>query len=136
MFKKILVPVEHSDPKTWAKSLPIAVDLAAQHGAELLVMSVIPEIIRLPNLPANYGEGAKEHVEGVLKQAMAEAGAAPKILVEQGSVYREILKAAHANKVDLIVLASPKGDFPDYPLGPNAARVTRHANCSVFIVRG
>ncbi len=136
MFKKILVPVEHSDPKTWAKSLPIAEDLAKHHGANLLVISVIPEIIRLPNLPADYGKDAKVHVEGVLQKAMREAGVEAEILVSQGSVYREILIAAHANKVDLIVLSSPKGDFPDYPLGPNAARVTRHANCSVFIVRG
>ncbi len=136
MFKKILVPVEHSDPSTWAKSLPLAVDLAAHHGAGLMVLSVIPEIIRLPNLPSNYGQGAQEHVEGVLREALAEAGVEAELVVAQGSVYREILKTAFAHKIDLIVLASPKGDFPDYPLGPNAARVTRHANCSVFIVRG
>ncbi len=136
MFKKILVPVEHSDPATWAKSLPIAKDLADHHGAELIVMAVIPEIIRLPNLPADYGKGAKAYVEGVLRKAMDEAGYQVELRVAQGSIYREILKTAYAEKVDLIVMASPKGDFPDYPLGPNAARVTRHANCSVMVVRG
>jgi universal stress protein F len=58
------------------------------------------------------------------------------VVVREGSVYREILKEAHAIKADLIVLASAKGDFPDYPFGPNAARVVRHANCSVLVHRG
>lgn len=57
------------------------------------------------------------------------------ISVREGSIYREILKEAHGIHADLIIIASAKGDFPDYPFGPNAARVARYANCSVMILR-
>ena len=133
MFKKILLPIDHTDRQSWEKALPLAREEAKLHGAALSVVSVVPEIIRLPNLPANYGEGAAAHVEGEVK---AIVGNEIPVTVRQGSVYREILKEAHAIQADLIILASAKGDFPDYPLGPNAARVVRHANCSVTVLRG
>jgi universal stress protein F len=132
MYSKILLPIDHSDQASWEKALPLALEEARSHGAELSVVSVIPEIMRLPNLPENYGEGAAAHVEGEIKGIV---GPEIPVTVRQGSVYREILKEAHAIQADLILMASPKGDFPDYLLGPNAARVVRHANCSVLICR-
>ncbi len=47
----------------------------------------------------------------------------------------EILKAAAESDCDLIVVASHRPALKDYLLGPNAARVVRHANCSVLVVR-
>ena len=132
MFSKILLPIDHTDEASWAKALPLAREEAKLHGAELSVISVIPEILRLPNLPANYGEGAAAHVEGEIKKIVGDE---IPVTIRQGSVYREILKEAHAIQADLIVMASAKGDFPDYPFGPNAARVVRHADCSVMVVR-
>lgn len=133
MYSKILLPIDHTDKASWKKALPFALEEAKLHGAELSVVSVIPEILRLPNLPANYGEGAAAHVEGEIRKIVGEEIA---ITVREGSVYREILKEAHALGADLIIMASAKGDFPDYPFGPNAARVVRNANCSVLVHRG
>ena len=133
MVSKILLPIDHTDKASWETALPFASQEAKLHGAELSVVSVIPEILRLPNLPENYGEGAAAHVEGKVKAIVGEG---IPVSVRQGSVYREILKEAHAIQADLIVMASAKGDFPDYPFGPNAARVVRHANCSVLVHRG
>ena len=133
MYSKLLLPIDHTDEASWSQALPLAKQEAKLHGAALSVISVIPEILRLPNLPENYGEGAAAHVEGEVKKIVGEA---VPVSVRQGSVYREILKEAHAIQADLIIMASPKGDFPDYLLGPNAARVVRHANCSVLISRG
>jgi len=133
MFSKILLPIDHTDEASWVKVLPLALQEAKLHGAELFVVSVIPEILRLPNLPENYGEGAVAHVESELRKVVGDE---IPVAVREGSVYREILKEAHAIKADLIVIASAKGDFPDYPFGPNAARVVRNANCSVLVHRG
>lgn len=36
---------------------------------------------------------------------------------------------------DLIVMASQRPELKDYLLGPNAARVVRHAEQSVLVVR-
>ena len=37
---------------------------------------------------------------------------------------------------DVIVMASHQPKFSDYLLGSTAARVVRHAKCSVLIARG
>ncbi|MGI9433372.1 MAG: universal stress protein [Geminicoccaceae bacterium] len=135
MFKKILLTIDHTDSRTWEKALPAALEEAKQHGAALRVISVIPEIIRLPNLPENYGAGAIQHVEGKLREILKETSGEVPIAVHQGSVYREILKDAFAQDIDLIIMASPRSTGPDDLLGPNVARVVRHAKCSVLVVR-
>ncbi len=135
MYKKILLTIDHTDPRSWRKALPVALEEARQHGAGLRVISVIPEIIRLPNLPANYGAGAVEHVEGALREILGDTAKDVSVAVHQGSAYREILKDAFAENIDLIVMASPRSTGTDDLLGPNVARVVRHAKCSVLVVR-
>jgi nucleotide-binding universal stress UspA family protein len=56
-------------------------------------------------------------------------------VVACGTIYEEILDFARQHSVDLIVMASHRPELSDYLLGPNAARVTRHAACSVMVVR-
>ncbi|WP_424940702.1 universal stress protein [Aliiroseovarius sp. S253] len=136
MTSKILLPIDHTDDRSWKKALPFALEQAKFYGAELHAVSVIPEIILLPNLPANYGAGAKDHVTGAVK-AILDAGGASDVPVhiEEGSVYREILKLAHKEGFDHIIMASAKGDFPNFEIGPNLARVVRNAHCTVSVVR-
>jgi len=136
MATKILLPIDHSDELSWKSALPMALEQAKFYGAELHVVTVIPDIIWLPNLPPDYGAGAKDHVKGKVSEILAAGGAADvPVHIEQGSVYREILKLAHRDEFDLIVMASSKGDFPNYEIGPNLARVVRNAHCSVVVVR-
>ncbi len=136
MATKILLPIDHTDGSSWKKALPAALEQAGFHGAELHAVSVIPEIIQLPNLPANYGAGAKDHVRDAISAILANGGAKDvSVHVEEGSVYREILKLAHKDGFDMIVMASAKGDFPNYEIGPNLARVVRNAHCTVMVVR-
>ncbi len=61
MYSKILLPIDDTDEASWEKALPLALEEAKSHGAELSVVTVIPEILRLPNLPENYGEGDTHH---------------------------------------------------------------------------
>ena len=55
--------------------------------------------------------------------------------IRHGSVYGEILRYARDVQADLIVMASHKPELKDFLLGPNAAHVVRHADCSVWVVR-
>ncbi|CTQ55315.1 Universal stress protein F [Roseibium album] len=97
---------------------------------------MIPEIIQLPNLPPNHGAGAKDFVRGKVVEVLAANGAGDvTVHIEEGSVYREILKLAHKEGFDLIVMASAKGEFPNYEIGPNLARVVRNTHCTVTVVR-
>ncbi len=58
------------------------------------------------------------------------------IVVENGTVYREIVEAAKDLNIDDIVMGAHRPSLSDYLLGPNSARVARHAGCSVTVVRG
>jgi nucleotide-binding universal stress UspA family protein len=55
--------------------------------------------------------------------------------VRVGHSYDTILKVAKERNVDLIIIASHRPGFQDYFLGSTAAKVVRHANCSVLVVR-
>ena len=55
-------------------------------------------------------------------------------IVGEGTAYQIILKIAGEIDADLIVMDSRRPELQDYLLGPNAARVVRHADCSVLIV--
>lgn len=136
MATKILLPIDHTDDRSWKKALPLALEQAKFYGAELHAVEVIPEIIQLPNLPEGYGAGAKAFVRGKVEAILAAGGAADvPVHIEEGSVYREILKLAHKDGFDMIIIASSKGDFPNYEIGPNLARVVRNAHCTVTVVR-
>ncbi|SFU71788.1 Universal stress protein family protein [Aliiroseovarius crassostreae] len=49
--------------------------------------------------------------------------------------FMPLLKLAHKEGFDHIIMASSKGDFPNYEIGPNLARVVRNAYCTVTVVR-
>ena len=56
-------------------------------------------------------------------------------IVGNGNVYESILEVAKRIKADLIVVQARRPELRKYLLGPNAARVVRHATCSVMVVR-
>ena len=56
-------------------------------------------------------------------------------IVATGNVYEEVLRVAETDSAYLIVIGSHRPALRDYLLGPNAARVVRHASCSVYVVR-
>ncbi|MFD1912156.1 universal stress protein [Halodurantibacterium flavum] len=55
--------------------------------------------------------------------------------VRQGAPAPAILEAAAAHGADLIMIASHRPDLRDYFIGSTAARVVRHAKCSVLVCR-
>ena len=57
------------------------------------------------------------------------------VVVENGTVYREIVEAAKDLDIDQIVMGAHRPSLADFLLGPNSARVARHAECTVTVVR-
>jgi nucleotide-binding universal stress UspA family protein len=141
MFRSILVPIDLSDKHSWRKALPSAIAMCEAFGARLHVMTVVPEF-GLPIVgqyfPEGYEEKARQQAAKQLKAFVAEQvpDAVPtRRIVAEGKIYREILKAAQTIRADLIVMGSHHPELKDYLLGPNAAKVMRHADCSVMVVR-
>ena len=72
---------------------------------------------------------AKDHVSNATKETLEHGDANDvAVHVKQGSVYRKILKFAHIDDFDIIVIASVKGDFPNYEIDPYLARVVHDAH--------
>jgi nucleotide-binding universal stress UspA family protein len=141
MFKDILVPVDLNDAHSWQKALAIAVELGTTYGARLHLVTVVPEF-GLPAVggffPKDYEKKMREHAHALLRElAEKEVPAAieRQLVVSEGTIYREIIRAAKKTGCDLIVMGSHRPELKDYLLGPNAARVVRHARCSVMVVR-
>jgi len=57
------------------------------------------------------------------------------VIVRTGHSYNTILEVAKEKNADLIIIASHRPGLQDYFLGSTAAKVVRHANCSVLVVR-
>ena len=47
MFKKILIAIDYAEESSWQKALPLAVEQARLHGAELSAITVVPEVVKL-----------------------------------------------------------------------------------------
>ncbi len=142
MYKKILLTLDLNEDASWKKALPVAVEQAKASGAELHVATVLPDfgmpVVR-GFFPDDFQAKAQTEVEDKLTAFCAEHIASDMVVhsaVRVGNVYEEILKLAGEISCDLIVMASHRPKLEEYLLGPNAARVVRHATCSVLVVRG
>jgi len=115
--------------------------LADLHGAHLSVITVIPDFgMSLvgtffdKDTLKNALQKANDDLHSLVKEALPNAGDVQHI-VALGTAYEEVLKAAKKIEANLIVIGASKPDLVDKILGPNAARVARHASASVYIVR-
>ena len=136
MYKTILVPIDMSHVVEGKANI----DLAAQHaadGAKIILLSVVEEIPTwaAAQLPANIIEDSFETVRTEMKAIANASGMKLDVEVRSGHSYNTILDVAKENNVDLIIIASHSPGLQDYFLGSTAAKVVRHANCSVLVVR-
>ena len=140
MFKNILVAVDLEHDTHMDDLLRVATDIANIHGAKVQLLNVIraAPVVISQFLPVNYEKMASEKIEKELaalaaKVDLAEGAATGS--VRFGEVYQEILAYAGKIGADLIIVASHKPDVGDFLLGTTAARIVRHATCSVFVAR-
>lgn len=141
MYRTILLAVDMGDDTSWQKALPAAVETARAFGATLHVMTVVPDFgmsIVGSFFPADYEKKAMDQASKALHDFVRDH--VPQDIkvahdVCHGAIYEEILDTAKRVKADLIVMAAHRPKQRDYLLGPNAARVARHAACSVLVVR-
>ena len=140
-YKSILLPVDLGQESSWKKALPSAVQLAQSHPAELHIMTVMPDFgmsIVSVAFPPDFEKKRLVSVTKALEEFVTQNvpdGVSVHSHVAHGSIYSEIMAAADKLGCDLIILSSHRPEMRDYLIGPNAARVVRHAKQSVFVVR-
>ncbi len=140
MFKTILLPIDLEHTEASRKAVEIAVEMAKHFGGSLWVLSVvpIPSPMVTPYLPEAVEADAISDASSRLTQFVADTipdEVQTSIAVRTDSVYRKILDVAAEHEADAIVMASHHPELGDFLLGTNAAKIARHAQCSVFIVR-
>jgi nucleotide-binding universal stress UspA family protein len=141
MYKDLLLPIDLNEESSWSKSLPVAIEFTRKFGARLHVMTVVPDFgmsIVGQFFPADFASKALAAADTRLHEfvtANVPNETAVQHVVTDGTVYERILTMAERLEIDLIVMAAHRPELSDYLLGPNAARVVRHAKCSVLVVR-
>ena len=140
MFKTILVAIDLEHSEQNRRILRAAKNIADANGADVHLLEVVaaaPAIVS-QYLHENYEQLASGQAEKELAILAAEldleTGEAS-CLIRFGTVYDEVLAAAKLVEADLIITGSHKPNVSDYLLGSNAARIMRHAECSVLVVR-
>ncbi len=141
MFKTILVPIDLEDESSSARALDKAGGMAKSFGSQLVLMTVVPDFgmaMVAQYFPRDYEqkimENARERLQALARESLP-SDTQCEVEVGHGRAYDEILRVAKARGCDLILMASHRPELRDYLLGPNAARVVRHAQCSVLVIR-
>ena len=141
MYKDILLPIDLNQDSSWKSALPVAIEHARAFGTRLHVMTVVPDFGMTmvgQFFPKGFEKKAVEACQSKLRAFIdteIPKDIPTQCIVAEGTVYERILELAKKLKIDLIVLAAHRPELKDYLLGPNAARVVRHASCSVLVVR-
>lgn len=134
MYKKIIVPMA-LDHGVAPKAMEIAQKLLSDDG-EIIALHVIEPIPRPVRDYVSAGqlqEAEQYALEQVTKRIGNAANTRPVVI--PGQAGWAITDFADNNGVDCIVISSHKPGLTDFFLGSTAARVVRHANCAVHILR-
>ncbi len=147
--KKILVPTDGSENAKKAEE--VAVRLAKDYSAELLIVNVAPVPIfvasafPLPSLPVDMtgliNSAEKQASKLVansekLGRAHGVKNARGKTLQPTSSIVHEVIQYASEENVDLIVIGTRGlGGFKKLLLGSVSSGVVTHADCNVLVVK-
>jgi nucleotide-binding universal stress UspA family protein len=142
-LKKVLVPTDFSESARHA--FTYGVSFAREYGAELVLLHVVENLTvgyASDLFPVPMAEVFQE-ISGYAKTELAKLGAQARekgIVVQEqvvmGKPSAEIIRFAHENAVDMIVLGTHgKGMLDQALFGSTTERVVRRAPCPVLTVR-
>lgn len=120
-----------------------AAAIAKRWEAQLDVINVVPDFgvgVVAGFFKADQHRQLRDEAERLLRAFVMdvlgkERAATVRHIVASGRPYEQVLRAAEASGAGLIVIGANAPDVADFLLGPNAARVVRHAKASVYVVR-
>ncbi len=141
MYSSILFPLDLEHTAEAEKALKLAIEETRRSKARLILLTAAPGF-GMP-IVASYFED--QAVEAALKEVARhlkryiDANIPDDIevhpIVVEGNPAELILKHAKKNAVDLIVIPSHNNQIENLLLGSVAAKVVRHASCTVTVVK-
>ena len=138
MFKTVLIPVDVSVPEDALALMAAAQRLTEGWDCALHVVTVTPDVgmaIVGSYMPQDFESTRQAKVTEDLAALVAQAGIAAQSHVLSGTIYDRIIAHASELGADLIVIGAHRPELRDYLLGSNAARLVRHSNASVLVLR-
>lgn len=136
-----MIPVDLNHERSWHAALPVAVRLASLDKARLHLVTIVPDFgtsMVGTFFPEDFEkqalEKARAELEAFAKDHVPE-GIDHACHIGHGTIYVQLLAMAKELAADLIVMGAHRPGLEGYLIGPNAARVVRHAPVSVMVVR-
>lgn len=136
MYSSIIVAVDLAQLDQGKALLARALKLLDTGGkAHLLhVLEDVPAYVAA-ELPRDLDERREAETRVELRDMAHGLDAQVDIAVRYGAASSQIIEAAQDAGADLIMIASHRPGLSDYFIGSTAARVVRHAQCSVLVTR-
>jgi universal stress protein F len=136
MYKTILVPIDIANLDKGKAMIDVAITHASR-GAKIIILNVVEEIPAwaAAEIPDGIIDKSRQTSVDEMNAIAKESGIEMEVEVRSGHSYNTILEVAKEKSVDMIIVASHRPGFQDYFLGSTAAKVVRHARCSVLVVR-
>ena len=138
MFKHILVPIDLSDRNE--RTLRIAVGLARITQSRVTLLHVIQSVAGVSTELRNFYKALEQRSQRTLARAakrFVDAEVAVRAIVVIGNPASEIIKAATARKVALIVMGSHRvrPGRPGRGLGATSYKVGIACPCPILLVK-
>lgn len=141
MYNKIVIPIDLTEKFSWKTVIPPVLNLVNAFGSELHFVHIIPDYgmqMVEDYLPKNWIKDRKkkcqEDIEKVV-QKYIPSEIKVHYYIGKGAVYDEVIQYATKENADLIVVYAVRPQLRNYMLGPNASKITRHAETSVLVIR-
>ena len=136
MYQKIIIPIDLSHVEKAPQMVAAAKKLAGEDAKIWLVHAVegLPGYAAA-HVPGGVLETSRVSAREQLEKLADELCAGAAVEVRDGKAATVVLDVAEENGADAIVIASHRPDLSDYLLGSTAARVVRHAQCTVVVLR-
>ena len=136
MYNTILIPVESSHIAESAATIELAKTYAAG-DSKIVLLNVFEEIPKWAstNLPKDLIDNSIQAIQEEMNAVTEAADANIETRIRVGHSYKTILEVAEETDADLIMVASHQPGVQDFFLGSTAAKVVRHARCSVLVIR-
>ncbi len=136
MYKTILVPIDLAHVVEGKAIIDAAIEHATE-DAKIILLNVVEDV---PNwaaiqLPTDLIDKSLNATHDELKAIATASVRKMEVEVRTGHSYNTILDVAEEKNAELIIVASHQPGLQDYFLGSTAAKVVRHAKCSVLVVR-
>ena len=136
MYKTILVPIDMAHIEKGKAIIDIAM-VQGDKDTQTILLNVVEELPAwvASQLPGGILDESRRSTLEELNAIANTANIKADVEVRAGHPYKTILEVADKKGAELIIIASHQPGLEDYFLGSTAAKVVRHARCSVLVVR-